>query len=615
MYPMSTAQPMQDEGVDATSPCAMELATDDGAAGAWRVELGGSIAELLTPAERDQLVQRLRDPQHRFPVEQGAALVSLIGAALPALRSWIDWPATVWCAPGQPIPGPVDPSSLHLLVTAVRRDTGWELHTALTGDLRQDQVAIPAHGRADNQFRCPPNDLLDALALTLENERAQPVSVLRLRQILADWLEAGPADERPLSPPRREPYFAPQPGLQPRQQPTQQPTLQPTLQPALQLELQSPLQGLTLPQPAARGSHGALSVWLKARGIAAGPSSPTRASELNQSIPAPLRGRTQALAHALRQGQWHEVMDRMAPQLLARLPPSHPCRLGAVDVTLGDGTPLCLNPAKEVTGRRVHCAPGMSRIVVPPFLGNLAQQTFQGPDGYLQALMQGDSGGAVSTTEVRHLLADLIESHPTVSALMLAIFDRWPERDPEVMLRFCLHGDTLQRAGLQLLDPSRPARDLSPSELWDWQRKPIRTRLDETPIVRAGISLADVRWHCSPLRLSRYGVEALVPPLSFIAPHWKDQIVGVKLLKQSFPQLRYELGSMYQLCLYLQLSPEELMKNIDAELSDRATDYCERMTQQGVLLPSLASPGLQPLPSSSPVTEPPDADQGQPSYP
>ncbi len=608
MYLMSTGRPMHDEAVVAASPSALELATGDGAAGAWRVEPGSSIAELLTPAERDQLVWLLRDPQHRFPVDQGAALVSLIGAALPALRSWIDWPATVWCAPGQPIPGPVDPSSLYLLVTAVRRDTGWELHTAFTGDLRPDQVAIPAHGRADNQFRCPPNDLLDALALTLENELAQPVSVLRLRQILADWLESGPVEERPLSPPQRWPHLAPQLGLQSGLDPAPQLAPQPALEPTP--------HDRTPPQPSPRGSHAALSAWLQARGhTAAGPSSSRRASELNNAIPVALRSRTQALAHALRQGQWHEVLDRMAPQLLARLPPSHPCRLGAVDVTLGDGTPLCFNPAKEVTGWRVHCAPGMARIVVPPFLGNLAQQTFQGPDGYLQALMQGDSGGAVRTTEVRHLLADLIESHPTVSALMLAIFDRWPERDPEVMLRFCLHGDTLQRAGLQLLDPSRPARDLSPSELWDWQRKPIRTRLDETPIVREGISLADVRWHCSPLRLSRYGVEALVPPLSFIAPHWKDQIVGVKLLKQSFPQLRYELGSMYQLCMYLQLSPEELMKNIDAKLSDRATDYCERMTQQGVLLPSLPSPGLQPLPSSSPVTEPPDTDQGQPSYP
>lgn len=551
MYPMFTARLMHDEALPEASSHPPEPAAGVSATASSQPELQRAQQErfgpALAPAQRERLVQQLRDPLYQFPLDDSMRLVSLVGEALPVLRAKRGWPTTVWCAPGQAIqrlegsPGP------YLLVTAVRTASGCCVQTALTDEIRPDQVAIPAHG-ASHRFPCPPHNLFDAMVRTVERRAPQPESVMGLRRILADWLEAD----------------APQ-------------------QPSA--------------SAGARGRHAGLAGFVEARGLSAGasagagagagaPPAPLRASDLNGFIPEALKSRTLALADALRHGQWPEVMATMAPQLLARLPQSHPFRLGEITIHLGEKKILRLNQEADAPAWQMVCAPDMRAVFAPECRRSAVLKTFFGPDGYLQALTQGQGVHAVSGAEVRHLLADLIERHPTVAALMLIIFERWPDRDPEVMLRFCLHGDTVQRAGLQLLDPSRPPRDMTKDELRDWQTMSLEQRLDEAFIADANISVADVRWFFSPMRLSRYGVALLLQPAAVVAPKANVQKQGMELVKQTFPQLCYEFGSTYELCMYLQLSPDELAHALDEDLTAKAMQYCQRMREEGVLQPS-----------------------------
>ncbi|WP_147306930.1 hypothetical protein [Roseateles depolymerans] len=568
--------PMHDDAASAMTPLAPPLRAASASPDLPEWPGGGGLAA-LGRVDRQRLAQQLRDPQHRFEMEDNAALAWLFQTAAPALPSWRDWPAVRWCTPDQTMQTPDSHPGPYLLVAPVWTDGGWELHSTLASDLHPEQTALPAHVPVCNKFRCPPHDLLDVVVQTIENARprkipgcglapqgggAAPGSALRRE--LAQWLDT--ADEEAMM---SAPSSLRMPGFPQR-------------------ALGSPLHAVALlkrplaavsppasPEPAASIAPAAL----PAPSAPAALSAP--ASQSIPSIPTSLHLRVLALAEQLRQGLWNDVLGRVAPMLMARLPSTHPLRLGKVDITFGDGRRLRTQIGEQGQPREVICDPQGLFVKVTSRASTVPPAMFAGSDALLNALIFGRYSSPAMAAGARQLLADRIEKQPLLPALILAILDRWPERNPELMLRFCLHGKTLQPAAQQLLGIAAPARDLTVEEVRQWQHQRPDMHWSQDQMLREGISVADYRWHFSPLGLSGNGVQLLqqhgFTPTLPRAKRSKD-VPGVEQLKDALPSLRYEFGTMDELAKYLRLSVAMLKGYVGSDLLDAVEAYRYRMT-------------------------------------
>lgn len=559
MYPLSTVMPMHDESSVDMTPEPSQALADARASPCLSAAAGGSSAPALGPAERERVAAQLRNPHYRFSLSENQALVSMIWAAAPTLRTR-HWPSLVWCQLGQPIPRPEPQQGEQgqqepcVLVAPFYTQSGWELHAALASDLGAGPSLLPAHLPSGCRFPCPPHDIFDVIAQTmnrarslttqgssLEAQRRRAEAGWPLRQELADWLEAPP--------------------------------------------------GRTLPTcvPRALGDASTAADPVRPRPVP--PQSPERPIAVAPLMSESLRHRTLALAGALRQGLWSEDMSRLVPILMARLPPKHPLSLPKLEITMENQQILRINAGDQGQRTDIHCDAQGWHVGHMRNSEGLLPITFRGPDALLRALDTGLNVRPEEVSNVRHLLADLIERHPVVAALVLAINDRWPLRDPEVLLRFCLHGTTLQRAGHQLLDDTRPQRDLCKDDLLAWLLKPISARLDYEDIARQGLSVADARWLMSPLGLSQYG-EWLMYPGGRPAGHTSKRAhaPAIELLKTVYPQLRYEFGSADDLCVYLRLTCASVKRYMGEPVMVEARQYRERMIAESVLRPAGPEP-------------------------
>ncbi|ALV08214.1 hypothetical protein [Roseateles depolymerans] len=309
----------------------------------------------------------------------------------------------------------------------------------------------------------------------------------------------------------------------------------------------------------------------------ASPASPVAAS--------PLITETLALATLLREGGWNTALERVAPQLLARLPPSHPLRLGKVAIRLDHGQVLEFGGEEAgKPARQIRWAAEFAEAEVSPAPESDDFHYLVGPHAYLAALLGKPFEDTAAAQRARHLLADLIERHTEVAALSLAIFKRWPDRDPEVMLRFCLHGDQWRPAGRQLLNASPGLRDMTAVEIAHWQAPAALLQLTQEWMEQEGLCIADARWHLSPMGVSSHGLKALKQArLGVLVMNSAQQTSAWEALAQAFPELRYELGSLYALAAFLRQRPDMVSRKVPTDRHLAGLAYREALKAASVL--------------------------------
>lgn len=532
----------------------------------------GSVgARSPSPDDRLLLVEQLRNRRHRFEPEQIPDLLTVLSTAAPALRWLIHLPPMVWCTPGETIPKPEASGEDILLLASTPSDGPSVLQAVLTRDIKDQQRGLPAHLPARHTFGWP-TDIFDAIVRTLQDARqpgrasarqaGQSPTGTELRQALAAWLETPQGRASPLPPVRSEPAQVSEPA-------TSSPL---TVRPGPQARAATPV---LQPVPA--------------------PLVPATPTEL-------LRTRALALADVLRQGQWSPVLERLAPQLLARLPPEHDMYLERTEIRFANGVFLAVHDGHMgPSAHKVQCEAGSSDVIVARRSRLKERQTLCGREAYLMALSSCLRARTATTVQMRNLLADLIERHPVVAMLALAIFERWPDRDPEVLLRFCLHGKTLQPAGAQLLDPSLEQRNLTGWEVRSWQYRPLDVRLNDDLTAEEGVSVVDAKWHFSPLGPSVHGMALLHQyALRYAPPQKFEEARRFERLKDEFPRLRYEFGSLAELSRYLCQSPIALMSEMGTNLAARANRFVEELEAASVLEFSDAAQEPSAGPSQTP---------------
>lgn len=317
-------------------------------------------------------------------------------------------------------------------------------------------------------------------------------------------------------------------------------------------------------------------------------------------LPEVHRARVQALADQVRSGGWHEVLDRIAPQLLTRLPPTHPLQMGRVRLQWGNGKQLKFCPFHKTSRQStITFDPASDRVHVQYLPGIRREVTFSGPDSHVQAFIPNISHGLwFSVEETRTLLAQLIEGAPDVTALCLLIADRWPDCNPETMLRFCLHGRTLQPAGRQLLDPDAPQRDVTAGDVLRWEESERGKGSSPADIAAQGISLAHARWHLGPYGATRAGQDLMTRagllgrPMDAAEADFRRR----QFLEQ-LPQLMYEFNALHPMAVFMGCGFELLKQILPEEGRDRASEIAEGIRQQSLL--AVRSPGGATGPSAA----------------
>lgn len=582
----------------------------------------GSTARDRAPAvaDVDLLMHQLRDPFHRFDLEHMRQMLALLSQAASDLRAQFPLPSMVWCSSQGQARRTDGGEGPCLLVGTVTTEHGQELHAAVLMGPIQGPCLLPAHLPPAHRFKCPPNDIFDVVVKTLENAQlwAAPVTegprpwggsgagrVLRLA--LADWLETTQS-RRPLRDPSPRAVQAP-----PSSWAGAVPTV--PIAPIAPVESVGPVTPLASivppvspmsPEPpvppmspaSAEASPGSsspvLSPLLKRQRLSvptAGCSrSPATPPPQAQALPralsplpaSPLVTEALSLATTLREGGWNIALERLAPQLLARLSPDHPLHLRKVMILPDDGQVLQFGAEEASTpARQIEWDREASEARVTSTPGSEDFFFVSGQNAYLAALLVE---GLQAVPRAQLLLADLIEQHPELAALSLAIFKRWPGRDPEVMLRFCLHGTRLLPAGRQLLHAPPELRDMTAQDIAQWKMPPGLLDCSTEFLEEQGICIADAHWQLSPMGASSHGVEMLkAARLPIPLLNRAQERCGWEALEGAYAGLRYEFGSMDALAKYLRQSPLEVMKKVSRGRHAEGYLYREAMKRESVL--------------------------------